>query len=165
MTDTERYDLPQDPAPNRDTIQYEDWSRSTPPDCAAHHTYVPVSDDSDHSLWVCPSCGRFSDRVESYTGGYKLTAPAEIDPTQVITIDGRFLLRGENDRFPKDDGIDVALVSTPYEARDDVKSFEGWRRWDPDLRLWRIEYRRLNDFVSEMESAGWIVINVHAYVT
>jgi hypothetical protein len=62
-----------------------------------------------------------------------LTPPA--DPTQVITADGRLLVRGENNRFPTKDGVDAALVNTPHEANEDVMSFDGWCRWDPDLGL------------------------------
>jgi ribosomal protein L37AE/L43A len=164
--DSGRFGRLSPPMDNRDVRTFDEWSdHSRRPTCRAHHSYVSTVIDESHRVWVCPSCGRFSDRVESYTGGYGLVTPVSFDLDDVITVDGRVLIRGDIGAFPSDDGLDGALLNSPYEAKEDIMSFDGWRRWKPEYDAWVIKYSQVGSFASEMKTRGWRVINVHECVT
>lgn len=167
MPDTTRFGEYADPRPDstRTLLTFNKWDSAPAPTCSKHHTYRTTVPATDHQCWVCPSCGRFSDRAESYTGGYSLVSPTELDFERFIAVEGRLLVRGDVGRFPTDEGMDAALLNSPYEAKDDIKSFDGLSRWVADRSAWVVPYHQLGSFEDHVNERDWSVINIYEIVT
>lgn len=151
----------------RDTRTYPQDPEFTPddfsslPTCTNHHTYVNTIPVQEHRIWVCPSCGSFSDHAYEYTGGYGLCKPQHINPDEFVYIDGQSLIRPDDwtNADAGDDAHHAALITSPYEAKEDIKTFDRWRRWVSTCSAWAVRWSDVEAFEDHMESHSWPTLN------
>jgi len=178
MIELDRY-IPSDPRETDDLTAWDEHHdrdyEPDPPECSSHHTYRQTVPLHRFQIWVCPYCGRYSDRHADHTGGRHITSPVDVDTDRVLVVVGRATLPPSADRDePFGDGtVDAGLVSSPYEARNDIKAFKSdvewhpetggstrYRRWVPDWKVWEVNYSVIDEFVDHMDDRDWIVINL-----
>jgi hypothetical protein len=178
MIDLNRYTPTADPTAEDTTTWGEHYAgeyEPALPECSSHHTYRETTPLEEHEVWVCPSCGRFSDTYASHSGGTHLAAPTDLDSEDAIIIVGRAQVppSGNGSELFGDGSMDAALVGSPFTAKRDIKSFKqdvdwhpetggstGYRRWVPEWSVWAVRWGVLDQFTDHMMERGWIVINL-----
>jgi len=137
--------FPDDPEPN-----FTDDVRPicTGPECSDVGA-VPVSDIES---WVCPSCGRITDRYYRTSRAFT-DSPVEIDPDDIVRVVGEMFTS---------DGY-RALLDLPYDAKDDLKDLpfrETERRWNDDIGYWVIATYAKQRAIDHMTDRGWPVVDL-----
>lgn len=157
-------------SPHRETRTWDETDPSdrrfdgVTPTCRNHHEYVGTVPVPEAGVWVCPSCGEFSDTAESYNGGYGLVEPTITSPELFVTVDGRVLLRGDNSTFPTSWGRDAALLKSKAEIRRIITNYDGWRSWNNVYNAWMVPYDSLSEVRTVLEEGGYELINIHDIV-
>lgn len=175
LADIERY-VPDETAPDNEITVWGEHSHdaefTSPPKCASHHTYRDTEALPEYEIWACPICGRFSDAYTNHSGGTHLVEPVSVEASEAIIATGheRVPPSADSNTLFGDGTIDAILITSPFEAKDDIKDFKAnadhshpstvFRRWVPEMNRWVVSRPVFDDFVKHMTTRGWIVIDL-----